>query len=123
MRRGVLELLVFDQLADQFPAGVLAVLFGVNLRLLLDGQQFPAFDIHQRGGHHQKLAGDFQVQHPHRFDVFNKLGGQLREIDFVNVHLLLLDQVKEQIKRAFKDLEFDLIFSHSHRRLGLTPGR
>jgi len=27
-------------------------------------------------------------------------------------NLLLLDEIKKQVERAFKDLEFDLVFSH-----------
>jgi hypothetical protein len=30
----------------------------------------------------------------------------------VNVHFLLLDEIKEQIERAFEDLEFDFVFGH-----------
>src|ERR1039458_394178 len=49
LRRGILEFLVFDQLADQFPARVFALIFAFHLRLLLNGQQFAALDIHQIG--------------------------------------------------------------------------
>ena len=45
-------------------------------------------------------------------NVFDELRGELGEVDLVNVHLLLFDEIKEQIERAFKDLEFDFIFRH-----------
>src|ERR1035437_1525726 len=122
LRRGILEFLVFDQLADQFPARVFALIFAFHLRLLVNGQQFAALDVHQSRGHHQKLARNLQVQHPQGVDVLDELGRQPGEIHLVNVHLLLLYQIKKQIERAFKDLEFYLIFSHLDQRRHLAPG-
>ena len=83
--------------------------------LLVHRQQFAALDVHERRGHHEEFAGDLQVELPHQVDVFDELGGQLGEVDLVNVHLLLLDQIKKQIERAFKDLEFDFIFRHARQ--------
>ena len=38
----------------------------------------------------------------------------LGEVDFVDVHLLLLDQVKQEVQRPFKYFEFDFVFCHAH---------
>ena len=37
--------------------------------------------------------------------------------DVVDIHLVLLDEVEQQIERAFEDLEFDFVFlGHRERR-------
>ena len=99
--------------------GVLIFGFGA----LVHREELPAFDIHQRSGHNQELARDFEIEQAHRIYVFDKLLGQTRQIDLVNVHFLLFNQIKEQIERAFKDLEFYLIFSHANRRIGRPRNR
>ncbi len=65
---------------------------------------------------HEKLARDVEVELAHQLDVFDKLGRDLRQVDFVNVHLLLFHQVKEQVERAFEDLELDFVFRHGFGR-------
>src|SRR6266516_4219543 len=112
LRGGVFELFVFDELADQLPARVFLLLVALGLDLLVHRQQFAALDIHERRGHHEKLTGDFEVELAHQLDVLNELRGDLRQVDLVNVHLLLFHQVQEQVERAFEDLELDFVFCH-----------
>ena len=112
---GILEFLVFNQLADEFPARILAFLFAFDLRLLIGGQQFAAFDVHERRGHDEEFAGDFKVEFTHEVNVFDELRGQPGEVDRVNVHFLLFDEVKEQIQRAFKNLELNFVFRHARQ--------
>ena len=45
-------------------------------------------------------------------NVFDELRGELGEVDLINVHFLLFDEIKEQIERAFEDLELDFVFGH-----------
>ena len=111
-RRRVLELLVLDELADQFPARIFAFVLLLGLHLLLHRQQLAALDVHERGGHHQKFARHFEVKLAHEVDVLHKLGGQFGEVDLINIDLLLPDEVKEQIERSFEDLELYFIFRH-----------
>ncbi len=60
----------------------------------------------------EKFAGDFQVEQAHRVDMLDELRGELREVDLIDVHFLFFDEVKQQIERAFEDLELDFIFGH-----------
>ena len=63
LRRRFLELLVFDQLPDQFPARI--VLFGIFLRrLLIDRQQAAALQINQIRRHDDEFAGDRRCSIP-----------------------------------------------------------
>ncbi len=114
---GVLELFVFDKLADQFPARVCALLFAFHRHLLVHGQQFAALDVHERRSHDEEFAGDLQIELAHEVNVFDELRGEPREVDLINVHLLLFDEVEEQIERAFEDLELDFVFRHALNEL------
>jgi hypothetical protein len=43
------------------------------------------------------------------------LGGEFGEIDLVNIYFLLLDEIKKQIERSFKDLELNFVFGHERK--------
>jgi hypothetical protein len=40
------------------------------------------------------------------------LGGEFGEIDVVDVHFLLLDEIEKQIERSFEDLKLNFVFGH-----------
>jgi len=61
---------------------------------------------------HEKLAGHFEVELAHQVNVFDELRGEPGEVDLVNVHLLLFDKIKEQVERAFKNLELNFVIRH-----------
>src|SRR5205814_656525 len=86
-------------------------------------QQFAALDVHECRGHHEKLAGDFEVELAHDLDVFDELRGERGEVDLVNVHLLLLDQIKQQVEWTFEDFEFDFVFGHCERECASRNAR
>src|SRR5580698_7614841 len=97
LRGGVLEFFIFDELADQFPARVFAFVLAFDDDLLIHWQEFAALDIHERRGHHEKFAGDLKIEFAHEVNVRDELRGELGEIDFVNIHFLLLDEIKQQV--------------------------
>ena len=109
---GVLKFFVLHQFADEFPARILTFLLLLGLHLLLHGQQLLALDVHERAGHHEEFAGDLNVEFAHEIDVLNKFARNLGEVHLVDVHFLLLHQVKQEIHRPLKHLEFDFIFRH-----------
>src|ERR1051325_1916372 len=111
---GILEFFVFDELANEFPTRIVAILFAFDFRALLNRKQFTAFDIHQRRGHDEEFAGDFEVKQAHRLDVFDKLFGETSQIDLINVDFLFLNEIEEQIQGSFEDFKFYFIFSHRH---------
>ena len=66
----LLEALILHQLADEVQARIELLGFGVfPLGGHLLGQEHPALDAHQGGGHHHKLAGHIDVQRAHLFKV------------------------------------------------------
>ena len=109
---GVLEFLVLHQLADQFPAGILAFLLFLRLHLLFHRQEFLALDVHERAGHHEEFAGDLDIKLAHEIDVLDEFPRDLGEVYLIDVHLLLLHQVKQKIHGALEHLEFDFIIQH-----------
>ena len=77
--------------------------------LLVGGQQHAALDVHQRRRHHEELAGDFEVEHLHDRQILHVLVRDPLDRDVVNVHLLLLDEVEQQIERPLEDLQLDFV--------------
>ena len=60
----------FHEPANELPTGIIALfVLGLGLDLEIHREQLAALDVEQRGRHHQKLAGDFQVEFAHLFDV------------------------------------------------------
>ena len=104
---GGLELLVLEQAADQRVARIFLVR-RIAGRGLGPRQQHLALDVDQRRRHHQELAGDVEVQLLHQVQVLEVLPGDDRDLDVVDVHLVLLDQMNEQIERPFEGLQLDL---------------
>lgn len=99
----LLELLVLDELPYQLRPGVLDL--GLILRApLRRGKQQAALDVHQLGSHEDELPGDLEVEHLHQVQVSEILVGDLDDRDVPDIHLLLPDQVQEQVQRSFEDL-------------------
>ena len=110
---GVLEFLVFDELADEFPARI--VLFGVLFGRLIDAwQQRPAFQIHQVGGHHDELGGEVDVEQLEGVDVVEILAGDALDGNGMDVHLVFFDEVEQEVERAFEDFEADFVVVGFH---------
>ena len=108
--RGVLELLVLDELPDEVKAGVdpLAVvpLFGDAPR---NGKEHPALYQHQRRGHHDELAGDVEVEAARIVDEAHVLLGDVADGDVVYVELFAADQVQEEVKGTLEHVEVHLV--------------
>ena len=104
---GGLEFLVLEQPPDQRIARIFLVV-GIAGGGLGPRQQHPALDVDQRRRHHQELAGDVEVELLHQVEVLEVLLGDQRDRDVVDVHLVLLDQMNEQIERALERLHLDL---------------
>ena len=70
-------------------------------------QQHLRLDVNQRRRHHEVLARDVEVHLLHQLDGLEVLRGDERDGDVVDVHLVLLDEVKQQIERPLEVFELD----------------
>jgi hypothetical protein len=104
--RGGLELLVLEEAPHERIARIFFVhwIAGGGFR---PRQQELALDVDERRRHHQELAGDVQVELLHQVEIFEVLLGDDRNLDVVDVHLVLLDQMNQQIERTFEGLHLD----------------
>ena len=79
----------------------------VELVALLGRQQRARLQVDQRRGHDEELAGDVEVQVLRGPQVGQVLVGDLRHADLVQVHLVLLDQVQEQVEWPLEAVQLD----------------
>jgi hypothetical protein len=64
----------------------------------------------QESGSHQKVVpGDVEIEGLHPFQIFQVLFRDQGDGNVEDVHLILLDEMKQEIERAFKHLEPDRI--------------
>jgi hypothetical protein len=61
----------------------------------------------QRRRHHQEVAGDVEVQLLHHVEIVEVLPRDQRNRDVVDIHLVLADQMDEQIERSLEGLQPD----------------
>jgi hypothetical protein len=60
-------------------------------------------------GHHQKLACHVEIQLLHQRDVREVLLRDERNRDVVDVHLVLANEMNEQVERTLERIELDLV--------------
>ena len=76
---------------------------------LFHRKQHLRFDLKQCRSHHQKFTGDGKIQLLHRLDVAQILLSDQRDRDIVDVDLVLLDEVQQEVERALKVLDANLV--------------
>ena len=90
----VLELFILNQLANEIPAWILIIGF-ILRRLVVLRQQIAAFEIKQVGRHHDKLAGQRDIQHLEGFYISEILLSNAFDGNIIDIHLILLDEIKQ----------------------------
>lgn len=110
---GVLEFLVFDELANEFPARVVFLRFLIG-RLFAAREEGAAFEIHQVGRHDDEFGGEVDVEEAEGFDVLEVLAGDAGDGNFVNIEFFLFDKVEQEVERAFEDVEPYLVVDTVH---------
>ena len=76
---------------------------------MVNWQEAAAFQVNKVGRHHDKFAGQLDVQLFERLEILQVLTGDAFERDIVNVDLILFDEIKKEIERPFENLELDLV--------------
>jgi hypothetical protein len=102
-----LVLLMFEQSPHERLARILLGL--VLLSRVRARQQRARLDMNQRRRHDEELARNIQVQLLHQGDVGEVLLGDERNRDVVDVHLVLANEVNQQVKRSLERIELDLV--------------
>ena len=124
---GVLEALVLEQALDEFAARI----FGFALATLggRARQQHLALDVDEQRRGVDEVAGDVDVGVLEVLDVGEKLRGDFRDGDVVDVDVLLADEVEQEVEGAVVDLADDdgkgegrVGFSFSGRRGSFVCG-
>ena len=99
----VLERLALDQPRQQqvalFPQRQLVV----EIDVVGTGQQAARLELDQGGGDQHELGGDVEVEPLHVLDLLQIAVDDDRQVDLVDVDLLLQDQLQEQVERTLVD--------------------
>ena len=116
----VLERLALDEAGEQqvalFPQGELLV----EVAVVGAGQQSAGLQLDQRGGDQQELGGDVEVERLHLLELDQVAVDDDRQVDLVDVDLLLQDQLQQQVERPFVDRGRH-VDAHRARRSRMTP--
>ena len=105
--RGVLEFFVLQEALDQFFARISGLLFRSGQGI--GREQHFGFDVNQRGGHVDEFGGDVDVLHFELVQVVEILRSDFRDLNIVDIHFLLLDEVKQEVKRTFVERDVDAV--------------
>ena len=93
---------------DEFPARIEVIFLGIRIdRLLMLGEQHPAFNFHQGCRHDEEFTGDLNLEVLHRIDRLEVLLSDVCDRNIVDIELILPDQEEEQVEGALKDGQFD----------------
>src|SRR5690606_22125259 len=74
----------------------------------LHRQQHAGLDLDEQGRHEQVFAGQLKVVAPDLLHIRQVLTRDVRHRDVQHVEVLLTDQVKQEVERAFEGFEKDL---------------
>jgi len=111
----ILEFLVSQELLDQLVTRVGKVLdagrgvriIGIGAGCGLAWNEHPALDLLERGGHHQKLPREVDVDATDDFDVLEILLGDAGDRDVLNIHLIAANEIQEEFERSGIIIQLD----------------
>src|SRR5207302_1829707 len=72
-------------------------------------QQHFALDVNQRRRHVNKFRGHIHVQFFQLMQIIEVLRGDFRDSNVVDIHLLLFDQIQQQVQRPFVHGNLDFV--------------
>src|SRR5579862_977373 len=100
----LLDLLVFEEAADQLGARILGLGRVVARR---PRQQHARLDLDQQRRHQQVVGRELELRGAHHLDVFHVLAREVRHRDVEDVERVPPDEVEEEIERALEGIEED----------------
>ena len=118
----VLERLALEQARQQEVALLEAQQLFVELELVEAREQAAGLELHQRGGDEQELGGDVEVELLEAVELGDVGVDDLAERDLPELHLLLEDEVEEQVEGSLEHRGADRV-RHRVERTGRRPPR
>ena len=115
MCRSFLEFLIFDQLPNEIPARIVILRFFIR-RLQINWKQAATLEVEEIRCHDHEFTGHIDIQFLECLEILEVLGGDALNRDVIDVHLVPLNQVKQQIERSFEDLEFNFVVGIHRQR-------
>jgi len=94
--RGVFEFFVLDEALDEFFARIGGLFLGRSQRI--GREKHFGLDVDERGGHVDEFGGDVDVLNFELVEVGEVLRGDEGDLDVVDVHFLLFDEVEQEIE-------------------------
>jgi hypothetical protein len=117
---GVLEFFVLEETLDEFLSQVFSLLFGTGE--WVGREQHFGFDVDERGGHVNEFGGDVDVEMFELVEVVEILRGDFGDLDVVNIHFLLFDEIEQEVERTFEDGDGDFI-GRGHGQLSVISSK
>src|SRR5690625_491489 len=77
-------------------------------------QHHPGFDRHKKAGHVDKFTGYIQVQLFHKTNILQKLPGDMRDGDIVNIQFITPYKEQEKIQRPLKIFKLYSVHAESN---------
>jgi hypothetical protein len=105
--RGVFEFFVLDEALDKFFTRVGGLLFGRGERV--GREKHFGFDVDEGGGHVDEFGGDVDVLDFELVEVVEVLGSDSGDLDVVDVHFLLFDEVEQEVEGTFVHGDGDFV--------------
>lgn len=115
-----LVLLVFQQVLDEFFAGIDFVTLLIQLR---PWQEHLGFYPHQRCRHQDEFAGQLNIKGFQVVEVVKKVLRDLGDGNIVDVKLIAFNEEKQQVKGPFKERQLDLEILGVHRPQNYSNGQ
>ena len=78
---------------------------------MIKRKEAAAFEINEIRRHNDELARKVDLQFLEGLEIFQVLAGDSFEGNVVDVDLVALDQVKQEVKRAFKNLKLNFVIA------------
>jgi hypothetical protein len=83
------------------------LLFGGGERI--GREEHFGFDVDERGGHVDEFGGDVDVLDFELVEVVEILGSDFGDLDVVDVHFLLFDEVEQEVEGTFEERDVDFV--------------
>jgi hypothetical protein len=105
--RGVFEFFVFEEALDELFTGIGGLLFGGGEGI--GREKHLGLDIDQRSSHVDEFGGDVHIESFELVEVVEILRGDFGNLNIVDIHFLLFDEIEQEVEGAFIERNVDSV--------------